>query len=460
MRIPVARLVAVVLTAGLGVTGAVVGLADESPDADGMTIVAQFADAGPILSGNEVKVDGVAVGEVTDTKVTDGHAEVLLKLDPAALPVYSDAQAMIRPVSLLGERYVDLKRGTPGSTTLSSGGVLPMPQTSVNVDLDQILNTVDQPTGEGLGFLVTTLGEGLRDNGGNVDQALRALAPALNDTRSLTSVLKDQNALLGSLVDKVEPVAGALAVDDGRSLDSLVGSADRLLAASTAQQQDLDRTLAQLPGALSSARSALGELAGTAQEATPTLRAVRPTTENLSQISGELQTFADSLDPALANAQPVLEKAQTLLDEARPVASDLRAAGPDLRASSASARPLADNLTGNMDNVLNFIRYWALTTNGHDGVSHYFRAHVIVNPDSATGLAPGAGPDPGLLPDAPSIGGQQPGGALSGVPAAPPVPGGLLQAPTTEPRPAGPEATGLTPEQESGMVGSLLGGGS
>ncbi|NMI00552.1 MlaD family protein [Pseudonocardia acidicola] len=454
MRVPVGRALAVATVAAIGATGAMSGLAAENPAANGMTIVAQFADASPILVGNEVKVDGVAVGEVADAHVTNGHADVLLKLDPAALPVYSDATARIRPVSLLGERYIDLKRGTPTAPRLHSGGTLPMSQTSANVDLDEILNTIDEPTGESLAFLVTTLGEGLRDNGGNVDAALRALAPALRDTQSLTSVLKDQNALLGNLVDNVQPVASALAADDGKSLDSLVDSADRLLAASTAQQQQFDQTLAQLPGTLRSARSALGELAGTAEQATPTLRAVRPVTENLSAISDELSTFADSLDPALANSQPVLEKAQKLLDEAQPVAADLRAGSPDLRAAAGSARPLVDDLTGNLNNVFDFIRYWALTTNGHDGLSHYFRVNMIVNPDSLTGLLPGAAPVPQLLPSPPPIGGQQPGSNASA-----PV-GTLLQAPTTAPQPGGPDATGLTPEQEHGMVGFLLGGKS
>jgi phospholipid/cholesterol/gamma-HCH transport system substrate-binding protein len=455
MRVPVGRAIAVAAVAALGATGAMSGIAAQEPVANGMTIVAQFADAGPILVGNEVKVDGVAVGEVADARVTDGHADVLLTLDPAALPVYSDATARIRPVSLLGERYIDLKRGTPSQPQLNDGGTLPMSRTSANVDLDEILNTVDQPTGESLAFLVTTLGEGLRDNGGNVDAALRALAPALKDTQSLTSVLEDHNALLGRLVDNVQPVAGALAADDGKSLDTLVDSADRLLAASTAEKAQLDRTLAELPGTLRSARSALGELAGTAEQATPTLRAVRPVTENLSAISDELSTFADSLDPALANAQPVLERAQTLLDEARPVAADLRSAGPDLRAASSSARPLAENLTGNLDNVLSFIRYWALTTNGHDGLSHYLRVNLIVNPDTVTGLLPAAVPVPQLLPSPPPINGEQPGVAT------PAAPGGtLLQAPSTAPQPEGPEATGLTPEQERGMVGFLLGGDS
>ena len=209
MKFSTPRALAVGLVAAIGATGAMSGMATENPSARGMIVVAEFDSAGPLLTRNEVKVDGVVIGEVQDTIIDGDHADVVLDLDPSALPLYRDATATIRPISLLGERYVDLERGTPGTAEMAAGDVIPRHRTGTNVDLDEILNTVDEPTGESLAFLVTTLGDGLRDNGGNVDAALQALAPALRDTEGLTSVLEDQNVLLGSLVDQVEPVAGA-----------------------------------------------------------------------------------------------------------------------------------------------------------------------------------------------------------------------------------------------------------
>jgi len=41
-------------------------------------------------------------------------------------------------------------------------------------------------------------------------------------------------------------------------------------------------------------------------------------------------------------------------------------------------------LSDNLDNVYNFLRFWAQTANGHDGLSNYFRGFVVVNPQSAT----------------------------------------------------------------------------
>ncbi|MEU4377235.1 MlaD family protein [Pseudonocardia alni] len=460
------RIIATVIVAVLGATGAGVVAATAQERSGDLVMFARFADASPLLVGNEVKVDGAPVGKVASMEVVDGTARVALTVERSALPVHQDAKLTIRPVSLLGERFVDLDRGTPASPELTDGAEIPAEQTVTNTDLDQILNSVDDPTGQSLAMLVTTLGEGVQGNGGNADATIRALAPALQDTDGFVSVLREQNAVLNSLVDKVQPVAGALAADDGRTLDGVVGSADALLAATASQQQQLEGTLQELPSALASARTTLDHVTGTARETTPTLASLRPTTDQLRDISGELRTFSDSLDPALASAQPLLDRGRELLDAARPSVGDLRGAGGDLRNTAAGLRPLTEDLTGNLDNVFNFIRYWAMTTNGGDGVSHYFRSVTVVNPDAVSGMLP-QGLQPGLpvpapVEDATGAVGDAVGGLTGNPPPSPnaPAPDGGLLAPPTEDPAADPGATGMNQEQESGMVDYLLGGGS
>ncbi|MPY78507.1 MAG: MCE family protein [Actinophytocola sp.] len=434
----------------LSTTAAAAGFAMSEGGPGAATVVARFESAAPLITGNQVKLDGVVVGEVLEMHARDGYADVLMQLDPQAQPLHRDARFTIRPVSLLGERYVDLERGSPSAPQLDPMQPIPVSQTGSNVGLDQILNVLDKPTGEGLAFLVTTLGEGLRGNGKNADAAIRALAPALRDTQRFTEVLKGQNGLLNNLVERVKPVTKAVAADDGKALDRLVGAADRLLAATSAQQRALDSTLAKLPDALRSARTTLARLAGTAEQTTPTLRAMRPVTDKLSTISGELMRFSDALDPALATAEPVLRRAEKLLDAAAPVSADLRAAGPGLKKSLSAARPIVERLTANRDQVFNFIRYWALATNGRDGLSHYLRVNAIVNPDTLTGALPGGAPKPA------SDGGDT---------ATPPLPGlpdvsGLLPTPddgnSADADTRNP--TGLTEEQESGLMNFLVGG--
>jgi phospholipid/cholesterol/gamma-HCH transport system substrate-binding protein len=139
-----------------------------------------------------------------------------------------------------------------------------------------------------------------------------------------------------------------------------------------------------------------------------------------------------------------------MLDDARPVAEDLREMGPDLVKTARGLQPVAEQLSSNINNVLNFIRFWALTTNGADGISHYFRAHLTVQASMLDGNLPG------LSPGTANLGGADPA-PNSGQPknTSPlQVPGGLLQ--PGQSRDGG--VTGMNQKQESGALGFLMGG--
>ncbi|HEY3471850.1 MAG TPA: MlaD family protein [Amycolatopsis sp.] len=453
---PQRKIQAVLATAAVtaAVAGAAVTNTDSGAQPDKLTIAAEFADASPLVVGNDVKVKGVTVGEVAGMSVRDAKAIVTLKLDGSALPLHKDARATVKPVSLLGERFVDLDRGTASAPLLNDGDVLPIKQTGQATDLDQVLNTIDDPTGQSLAALVTMLGQGMQGNGANAQASIKALASSMQDTDGLVKLLGQQNQVLTDLVDHVQPVASALAADNGKTLGDLVDSTRQVLGVTAKNQEGLAASLAELPGTLSAARDTLAELTGTAKATTPVLEGMRPTTDNLSAVSDELRKFSESADPALTSAKPVLERAEKLMDAARPVVEELRKAGPGLRGTAAGANPLTAQLTGNIENVLNFFRFWAMSTNGWDGLSHYFRGQAIIHPEEITGLLP----------------------SLTGTPPPPTIPGGDKQSPRS-PIPGLPGAlgssglldtnslaapdggvTGLNERQESGVLQFLLGG--
>lgn len=429
------------------------GATETAPNGD-FTLVAEFADVSPLLVGNTVQVDGVTVGTVANMAVRNNKARVSLELEESALPVHRDAKATVRPVSLLGERYVDLDRGSPSAPVLWSGEMLSAQRTGQATDLDQVLNTIDDPTGQALAALVSMLGQGMQGNGAATDAAIRALPSSMRDVDSMARVLGDQNELLARLVDHVQPVAAALAADGGKSMDNLVGSANQLLGTTARNQDALDTSLAELPSTLRSARSTLSQLAGTVDATTPVLRGIRPTTDNLVAISQELRRFSESANPALATAQPVLRRGAELVDQARPVVDELQKASPHLRRAAAGLGPLATDLAGNIGNVLNFVKYWALATNGWDGLSHYFRGMVAISPDQITGLLPQGGATEKQTDTA--------GQSKRASPALPVLPGangsgGLLDKPQDGAEPDG-GVTGLNQKQESGVLDFLLGG--
>jgi phospholipid/cholesterol/gamma-HCH transport system substrate-binding protein len=447
MRVSKARVVATALVAVLSCTAAAGSYAVQASQ-DRVIVIAEFRDASPMLVGNDVKLYGVKVGAVAGMTEENGIAKVALDLGPEALPIHADARATVRPVSLLGERYMDLNTGSASAPVLKTGDVIPVTQTGQNTDLDEVLNVFDDPTGQSLAAFVAVLGEGMQGNGADLDAAVKALAPAMTKTDEFVKVLQSQNATLNSLVENLEPVARSLAQDNGKTMDSLVASTTSLLNTTSTNVEALNATLSELPGSLAAARNTLGNLADTANDTTPLLRSIRPTTDNLEELSGELSDFSDSADPALEKLVPVLEKGTDMLRAAQPVAAELRAAGPDINNTAKGLRPIVQQLSGNIDNVLNFIRYWALTTNGKDGLSHYFRAHLKYENSTFTGNIPGGPGDSGLGGRDPAPDSGQPENPTPGVPS------GLLQ----PDRSGDGGVTGLNEKQESGALGFMLGG--
>ncbi|KRB80126.1 hypothetical protein ASE01_01075 [Nocardioides sp. Root190] len=374
---------AAVMLVATSITGYRAMTGDEEPD-----VWATFASASPLIEGNDVKVSGVTVGKVESIEVRDGKALVGMSLDDSALPLHDDAQATIRPLSLLGERFVELDRGTPDAPVLASGGSIPVENTSSAVDIDQVLNALDEPTGQALAALLTSVGNGMSGRGDKVDGAIKALKPALQDTDKLVKVLDGQRKVLAEMVTELQPVVSAVGTENGKKLDRLLDATDGLLSSTAAKQAELDATLVALPGTLSSGQSTLKALRGAAAATTPTLANLRPTTDVLIELSKELSAFAAVGEPAMADLEPVLQRARTLLKAAGPLAQSLNKSSPDVLGAARGLEPLGTKLISNLRNVLDFAKFWALTTNNKDGLSNYFRSLEIVNTDPITGLLP------------------------------------------------------------------------
>lgn len=463
--------VAVAIVLGLGGTGAVMNVAsgDDEP-----TVYAYFDDASPLIVGNDVKSNGVKVGSVASMGVEDGKAKVGLALDEAVLPIHEDARATIRPVGLLGERIVDLDRGSASAPTLGEGGDISAERTGRSTDLDEVLNTVDEPTGTALSALVTTLGEGVRGRGGNIDHAIRALEPSLRNTDDLVKILHDQTSLLVEMLDAIGPLTGALANRRGAELDRLVASTETALSATGRHEEAFDATLRELPSALEEARATLRAVDAAGKATTPVLASLRPATRDLVELSRELEAFSAAAEPALDGLDPVLTQAKALLDHARPLAASLRRSGPDLKRSVNGARPVATQLLDNLGDVLDMVRFWGLSTKQQDSLSHYFRAHFVAVTETASGLLPTGHGVPGIpaIPDPtpeldtlrdPLDGLSQLGGedGLLGGEGGLLGSGGLLGGSARSPRRTqSGSATGLSQEQETSLLDYMIGGQS
>src|SRR5262245_26206211 len=85
--------------------------------ATGVTYRAEFAEAGGLSTGNDVKVSGVKVGSVTDVALGDRGAVVTFVVK-GTVRIGDQTTAHIRTGSLLGARILTLEPA--GRTTLGS----------------------------------------------------------------------------------------------------------------------------------------------------------------------------------------------------------------------------------------------------------------------------------------------------------------------------------------------------
>jgi phospholipid/cholesterol/gamma-HCH transport system substrate-binding protein len=430
------------------------------------TLTATFADASPLEVGNEVRVDGVRVGAIKSISLDGKVAQVALSLEKSALPLHQDARLTIRPINVLGENYVAIDPGSASSPYMA-GSAIPLNQTSSSVQLQDVLDTFNNPTSTALASMITTLGEGTRDGGANVADAIKALAPTMNDLNGLGQILREQNQVLNDLVDRADPVARSVAGDNGKQLDNLVTQVRETLQALGDNQQAIEDTVAQLPATLAEARTTLDNLTAVSSSVTPTLKRARPLTSQLSTISGEITNFSKYADPAFNGFGPLFAEANKLLRQAAPVATALRVAGPHLQRTAAQTRPVGKILLhDHLSDLMSFVTKWALSTNSRDGASHYFRGVVYVTPKDLLTLLGGP------LPKG-TLGGTSKGKGIGEVVGglASPVSGligklnGLLggvlggaSQNKTSAAPGTDGATGLTQNQEQGLLGQLLGG--
>ncbi|MGZ4250332.1 MAG: MlaD family protein, partial [Solirubrobacteraceae bacterium] len=167
-----------------------------------------IANGSNLVVGNDVRSGGFRIGVVSDMKpirLPNGQigAQLVLHLDQAHEKVPVDSSATILPSSVLGTKYVDLHTGT-SSQVISDGGLLPLGQTRVPVQFDDVFKTFDSKTRVAVQDSLAGAGDALAARGSSLNDTISSLSPLLQHLRPVARYLSDPSTRLVPFFDNLE----------------------------------------------------------------------------------------------------------------------------------------------------------------------------------------------------------------------------------------------------------------
>ncbi|UTI65398.1 MlaD family protein [Paraconexibacter antarcticus] len=300
------------------------------------------------VNGSEVRVGGARVGVVTGVEAmpprgrTPAYAIVTMALETREERLPVDTRVTVRPRSILGAKYVDLRRGHARSG-VPPGGLLPLSDARPVVELDEAFDVFDDATSRRVRSVVTDLGDGLAGRGADVNATLaaarRATAPLERVARAAVVPAAPLRRLVGGVASATAALAPAAPLLPG------------LLAAG-------GRTLGAVDAAAPATAQTLDALAPTEDALRVALTRARPVLADAAAIARGLRTATPLLRPVLARGRdalvagtPVLRRVPSLadgfgraLDALRAAARDPAAAG-SLRLLTATVRAVGGILS-------------------------------------------------------------------------------------------------------------------
>jgi len=363
----------------------------------GYRVSMTLENANQLVRGNHVKVGGVPVGSVSKIELADdGRARIELTIDDKGLqPLYKGTHATVRQASLSGiaNRYVALQPGPEKGPEIADGGEIPSQGVEGNVDLDELLNTLDPAVQKDLRTVIGEFGDSLGpDAGKDMNAGLLMLNPALSQTAiTEAEVLRDQEMFERFLTESADVVT-AVATRDKR-IPPLVANAHGTLDAVADQSESLEASLEQLPPTLRQANTTLVDLRGAIDDLRPTVRLAQPVARPLSEFMTELQPTARQARPVIADLRTAIDGPgrSDLLGVLRglePVANAgvraFRATVPtveDLLPIVTELRPYAPDLVGGLLNG-----FGGSTGGYYDANGHYARISFHSSVYSGQGL--------------------------------------------------------------------------
>jgi phospholipid/cholesterol/gamma-HCH transport system substrate-binding protein len=333
----------------------------------------EFSTAQSVTPGQGQTVDiaGVSVGEIKKVELNQGRALVTMEIKHKyAHMIKSNATMLLRPKTGLKDMVIELNPGTPGLPSVKNGFTVPVSNTKPDVNLDEILSSLDRDTRDYLRLLVAGGGEALNNNGRNLAAALKRFDPLNRDVSTLTVQLAKRRVNLAHLIHNLQLLVTEVGGKD-KQLAELVVSQNAVFQSFANQDVNLRKALQELPGTLATTNTALQKSDAVTTKLGPTLRDLRPGARALGPSQVATQAFAKATTPIIKNQlRPFTKQATPTVQALAPAVANLAKITPDLASSFAVLNKFFNALAYNPPGVAESYLFYALWLN-HIGASVY-----------------------------------------------------------------------------------------
>jgi phospholipid/cholesterol/gamma-HCH transport system substrate-binding protein len=320
-------------------------------------INADFSTAQAVTpgQGQSVNVSGVKVGLITGVTTKDGYAVVQMSINQQYKHlIHTDATALLRPKTGLQDMFVELNPGTAKAPVAEPGFTIPLAHTNPEVNLDEVLASLDTDTRQYLDLLVNGAGQGLQHRSSDLAQVLERFEPTHRDLARLNRAIAQRGRDLQQLVHSLQRLNSALATRQAQ-ITQIIDSSSRVFAALASQEGNISRSVKDLPGTLAQTAATLEKVRVFAQLLGPTAHKLLPAAQALPAANHALVALAKPAAPILR------DQIRPFVIAARPVVSSLRPAALHL----AAATPSLDRTFVTINHFLNILGYYPHGTRQH-----------------------------------------------------------------------------------------------
>jgi phospholipid/cholesterol/gamma-HCH transport system substrate-binding protein len=307
-----------------------------------------IASGSDLVAGNEVAEGGTQVGLVKSlsaVKLASGQvaAQLTLALSQRYGRVPVDSMVEIRPRSVLGLKYVDLRVGS-SRRVFADGATMPIGQTRVPVQFEDVFQMFDPRTRGAIDRNLVGFGD-----------ALAARGSSLNDTI----------ASLPRLLGYLRPVAGYLAAPSTGltrlfvGLERFMGTVAPVAGVNARLFTDMATTFAAIGRSPSALQATIAKSPATESVSTVSLRAQRPFLVDLNVLGGQMAPATAELRRALPDINPAVEAGTVTLARTPSLNAHLQQVMEALRglAQAPGTNVAINALTGTVATLNPMIRY-------------------------------------------------------------------------------------------------------